>query len=167
VNINLTWNPCGQRFFFTILDEIWLAKSRLRDSQNNLPHTISQRLRRTPAPGPRVQPGPTPGRAPWRQSRRSGYSVVATSAINILALQQIKKLLLAQPHIAHYLDQHSPPELFSGMYGDDRAPAIGMLHDEVATSLPHRLKADLGKSLDHNLGFNWSQLQLLALPQNC
>jgi hypothetical protein len=41
------------------------------------------------------------------------------------------------------------------------------VHNEVASPLPNRLKADPGKSLDQNLGFNRSQLQRPALLRSC
>ena len=65
---------------------------------------------------------------------------VAGKAISPLAgglqvLQQFQKLLLAHPHIAHYLHQYSLAELFSGMHGSYCAFAIRMLHEEVASFL--------------------------------
>ncbi|MDD4651767.1 MAG: hypothetical protein PHQ34_06010 [Methanothrix sp.] len=40
------------------------------------------------------------------------------------------------------------------MYGDYYTSAIGMLHEEVAAFLSHRLKAYPSQSLDHYLGLN-------------
>jgi hypothetical protein len=83
-----------------------------------------------------------------------------------LALQQLQKFFLAYADIVHNLHQYATTELFSRMHGDYCPPAVGMLHDEMAALLSYRLKAHLGKSLDHSFSFNRFQLQRLALPQS-
>lgn len=95
------------------------------------------------------------------------YSVKASFHCCSISALTAPKLFLAQPHIAHYLHQYSPSELFSRMHRDYCGPAIGVLHNEVAASLPDGLKTDLAKSLDYDLSFNRFQLRQLALQQSC
>lgn len=131
---------------------------------------------REPSGGDRQYPKPEPRLADHchHKSIQDPYllfvvtrcTLVCDFMLYSLFLQQLQKFFPAYADIVHNLHQYAATEFLSRMHGDYCAPAIRMFHDEMAALLSYRLKAYLGKSLDHSFSFNRFQLQQLALQQS-
>jgi hypothetical protein len=73
---------------------------------------------------------------------------IFANAVESIA-EQINKFLSINPDISLNLGHKANADRFTAMNGHNRAPPIGVLHNRMTPSLPHKLETGFPQRSDH------------------